>query len=420
VLGDSVQTMNSPAPSPTLKHSDSSPITIAEHRGVASLDHVARDWRRLYAEMSQRTGFHVYEAHRAYVPTVMAEPDHLRCVIISVDATARAICPLESRSVHILGRPVRVWRLTLPSHFPMGDVICPDEAVRRQLLPLLTHYLRRSAGGRRLLILGPLPQTSPLWAGLAELAPYDYCLSRTSHVYVFDSRQPFEVLLKRLARRYRADLRRRYRRLEALGNVRFATVANTAQLPAHLEAFFDLEARGWKGRPGVGKAIRLRKGQPDFFRDFVARMDGEDDHCEINELHADGRCIASLLCMRTGDEYAIMKTAYDEKYAHVAPGLLLLRHTLERCCADPRIARVNMLGDAAWLRPWHPDRMEMQQAYIALGRWSRWPLIAALEFRFGYGRRAARWLRGKMTPACKLIHRKETVGRRSGSGGLGQ
>jgi hypothetical protein len=99
--------------------------------------------------------------------------------------------------------------------------------------------------------------------------------------------------------------------------------------------------------------------------------------------------------MRTGNEYAILKIGYDERYSKVAPGQLLIEHTLERCCDDPGIAQLNLVSGTAWHRDWRPISVPLQQGYLAIDRWSGPLLIAMLRLRFGYARRLARWLRGQ-------------------------
>lgn len=120
---------------------------ITEHRGHEGLERLEDDWRRLYAVMPQRTSFHAYEAHLAFVDHLMAAPDRLRCLALSDGREVRAICLLEAKVDRTLGIPVRVWRIPLPSHNPLGDVICPDDDSRRAFIPALVAHLRQSPEG---------------------------------------------------------------------------------------------------------------------------------------------------------------------------------------------------------------------------------------------------------------------------------
>ena len=123
-----------------------------------------------------------------------------------------------------------------------------------------------------------------------------------------------------------------------------------------------------------------------FYRALIALL-GPAGFCEVNALHAEGRCIASQFCVRVDAEYAVLKIGFDERYARVAPGQLLLERTLQQCCGDPGIRRVNLISDATWHRDWRPDVVRSYAAYVGLGRWSGRPLVELLRARLVLGPR---------------------------------
>ena len=364
--------------------------SIVEHHGRAGLLELEADWRRLYAAMPLRTSYHVYEAHLAYVDHLMAAPDELRCLALRDRERVRAICLLEAKEDHTLGPSLRVWQLPFLPLLRLRDIVCPEDEARREFIPVLAAYLRRQPHGRRLLELGPLPEKSVLWDGLRRLGEGRYCTEGVQGMHVLDCSRPFEELMSRLSKKFRSDLRRRRRKLDSLADVRFVTVTEQADLAAEFETLLELEASGWKG--AAGSAIRLRREWPAFFRSLLA-LQGGQDYCEIHAIYVDGRCIASQLCLRTGGEYAGLKTCYDEGHSRTAPGLLLLERTVQRCCKDPDVVRMNWLNASAWQRPWSPDLVTMQRAYVAVDPWTGRPLIALLRFRLGYARRFVRWMR---------------------------
>ena len=379
---------------------------VVEYRGREGMERLADDWRRLYAAMPLRTGFHAYETHLAYLEHLMAAPDKFRCIALTDGERLRAICPLEARLDRILGIPIRVWGMPLHPHFMLSDVIGPEDDARRELLPAVVALLRSKPEGRRLLVVGPLPQESVVWNGLQRLSASRCSTDHTMPASVFDCQLSFDELMARLSKHFRRNLRSHRNKLSAYRDARFAS-ATGAEIMAAFDVFLDLEASGWKGSSGAGSAIRLHPKVEAFYRTLASTLggDGSTDRCEINSLYADDRCLASHFCMHAGKEYAMLKIAYDEGAARLGPGLLLLERTLERCCADPAVKRLNLESDGSWQRDWHPDLLLMQQTRIAIGRWSGSALVAALRFRFGLGRRVVRWMRA----------RTSTVGPRSGT-----
>jgi CelD/BcsL family acetyltransferase involved in cellulose biosynthesis len=366
--------------------------SLREHRGRQALEVLEPDWRRLYCAMPQRSGFHAIEAHAAYADNLMRAPGRLRCLVLLKGAEVRAICPLEARTDRILGLPVRVWGIPWHPHWPLSDVICPEDEARRVLLPLLVSYLRSRREDRHILTIGPLPGSSVLWDGLFDLDPAGFSTNVPMEPFVFDCRKPLSELLARLSRHFRKELRRTGRRLESLEGVRYETARNEEDLAAAFEDFLEVEGSGWKGEAGTGSAIRLHAQYASFYRSLAHEFD-DGDGCEISTLYAEGRCIAGEFSMRTGEEYATLKIGYDEEYSRLSPGHLLCAKTLARCCDDPQIKRFNQLSDAEWIKVWRPDRISYQQAHIALDHLFGRPFVAALRLRFGPGRRVARWLR---------------------------
>ncbi len=362
---------------------------IVEYGGRGALAQVEADWRRLYAAMPSRNSAHLYEAHLAYLEHLMKAPDRFRCLALHDGAQVRAILPLEARQERALGIPLPAW--AIPRHLltPVGDAVCADPEAGRALAPAVVAHLRERPDGRRLLVLGPVPKDSLLWGSVRDLDPLRCCTQVTHRIDVFDCSQSFEDLMGRLKKHFRRNLRSHRKKLYKLEDVRFATNADDASLDEAFEPFLDIEASGWKGAQGTRTAIRFKPNQPAFFRD-LARTFSDDDRCEINTLHVDGRCIASEFCIRTGAEYARIKIGYDEEYAKLGPGQLILETTLERLCQDPGVKWFNMMSGAGWLDDWHPDKLVLHQAHVALGRWSGAPLTALLRFRFGPGRRSAR------------------------------
>lgn len=368
--------------------------SIVEYRGPTALRRLEGDWRRLYSSMPLRNSAHLYEAHLAYLEHLMASPDRFRCLALHDGRAVRAICPLEARADTSLGVPIPAW--AIPRHLltPVGDAVCADDEAGRALAPMVAGFLRHHPEGRQLLVLGPVPADSLLWGSVKALDPVRCCTQVTHRIDVFDCGRPFDDLMARLKKHFRRNLRSHRNKLNKLNDVRFVTAADDSTLSEAFETFLDIEASGWKGEQGTRTAIRCKPNQPAFFR-ALARSFGEDDRCEINALHVDGRCIASEFCVRTGAEYARVKIGYDEEYARLGPGQLILETTLERLCGDPEVTWFNMMSGAGWLDDWHPDKLVLQQAHVALGRWSGPPLTALLRFRFGPGRKLARSARAR-------------------------
>ena len=330
----------------------------------------------------------------------MTAPDQLKCLALTDGRQVRAICLLEPRTTHVLGRTralgrhQRVWGVLWQWHARQANVLCPDDEAQRELVPAVVAHLRRKPEGRQLRILGPTPASSTLWDGLRRLGRGGYHVDLRESVHLLDCSMPFDELRASLSRSFRHNLNKAAHRLAKLHEVHFVTAAKTGDLDAEFATFLEVEASGWKGESGARVAIRCHEPWLAFFRDLAANLRGDADYCEISALYAEGRCLASQFATRTGKTYSVLKIGHDEAYRHVAPGQLLVERLVERCCQDPGIEQFDMVSDAPWLRGWRPNQVRLQVAYVVVGRWPAYPIIAALlQLRFGPGRRFARRLR---------------------------
>jgi hypothetical protein len=364
---------------------------IVEYRGHGGLRQLEADWKRLLDAMPDRAPQHAWETNVAYFNHLSRAEGRFACFALTDGERVRAICPLEPAALTIFGRPAHACGLACDLFDLNRDVVCPPDEARRELLPCLVRFLRDAPDAPAWLVFDRVVEGSVLWDCLRSLHVREYCTDVVDASDSIDCQRPFEELRTGLSKNFRRNLRKAHNKLAALPDVRFVHASDPLELEREFATFLEVEASGWKGEAGTRGAVRAKPIQMAFYRNLVATLiDG--GQCEINALYAEGRCIASQLCVRSGTEYAIPKIGYDERYARVAPGQLLLEWTLKRCCRDPQIARLNLVSGAAWHRDWRTNSVPVHCAYLALGQWSGPPLLGLLRLRLRYGPRVKAWL----------------------------
>jgi CelD/BcsL family acetyltransferase involved in cellulose biosynthesis len=166
---------------------------------------------------------------------------------------------------------------------------------------------------------------------------------------------------ERTSARFRANLRRRARRLHELGAVAVRRAGSASDADGALADFLVLEASGWKGEGGTAIAhdpalVRFYEG---VVRDAAAR-----GTLAIRALTLDGRAIAVHLGIVHRGVYHLPKTAYDERLGNVSPGQLLQREVLAECEARG-LAAFEFLGpDMPWKRDWEPEHAPHDWLYV--------------------------------------------------------
>lgn len=156
----------------------------------------------------------------------------------------------------------------------------------------------------------------------------------------------------------RKELARRRRRLEERGVVAHETHCFGAGLRRAVNAFLDIEARGWKGRRGTALACNAATRQ---FALEAFTGDRQDSICRADVLTLDGTAIAVSLTALAGRTGFTVKCTYDEAYRSCAAGLLLEIEVIRSFLSDRWADRL----DAATAGPHVLD--DLWLGHIAVG-----------------------------------------------------
>jgi CelD/BcsL family acetyltransferase involved in cellulose biosynthesis len=212
------------------------------------------------------------------------------------------------------------------------------------------------------LVLRDLPRDGPTSTLLEPLARADGHLTGRWE----SQRSPWLALSAgwtegRVSAKFRANLRRRRKRLEELGPVAYRAEDGAGDLGATLDAFFALEAAGWKGRGGTALAGDPRLVR--FYRTWAREAAGRGA-LAIRALVLSGRPVAMHLGLVHGGAYYLPKTAYDEALGAVSPGQLLHREVVAECQARG-LRELDFLGpDMDWKRDWAPEHRPHDWLYV--------------------------------------------------------
>jgi hypothetical protein len=366
--------------------------TIVEYKGRDGLLRLSPEWMRLVSAMPDAGLRHLLETHIGHIDNFQSSRGELTCLALSDGVRVRAICPVELQQRVVLRRKMLVWGLPLGLGNVPRDVICPpDEEAELALFPCVLEHFRRAVPRRMWFVPSHVLHGSAAWRCLRGLDAGSYSVDVDGAAHFIDCDRPLSDLMSTLSKHFRQNLRTARNRLEATADFRFERAADPSSIATAFEDFVRVESSGWKGHSGTRSALALRPDLLAFYRQLVASL-RDTGRCELIALHADGRSIASSVCIRIGHEYTVLKIAYDETYARVSPGQLLFEYVLKQSCADPAIKRVNLVGDPAWSLVWGPEIVACYDVCIATGGWAARALVNIMRARFRYGPVVKRWL----------------------------
>lgn len=145
----------------------------------------------------------------------------------------------------------------------------------------------------------------------------------------------------------RQTLRRKARRLRDLGPVVCRDLDEADDAGAVIDAFLDLESKGWKGQEGV--AVETHAGHRPVVKAIL-----EEAHrrgrLSLLTMRVDGKLVAARCVFLAAPGSFLFKLTYDEdeRYARRSPGLLLEMEAIRRLHSDdaPQGAGI------AWMDTW--------------------------------------------------------------------
>ncbi len=365
------------------------PVAESVQGGVEILEALAPPWRALCDEGRCTDPFYRPEwiaAHlRAFEPGAK-----LRVVVVREDGRPRLILPLVEERATLRGFPIRRLRAAAGVHSCRFDLICGAGDPGPWVDALWSHL--RQTGGWDVIELRDVPAGGAaerlLEAATASRHPTGTWESmRTPYVTLpAGSDRTIEEVLRSRSAHFRANLRRRMRRLEERGSVRLRRIEHADR--DALDRFYELEREGWKGARGTAIACDDRTLR---FYDEVAAWAAQVGLLSLYSLEVGDRPIAMHYGLATGGRYLLPKPAFDPAWSACSPGQLIL-HEVLRDCLDRGFGELDFLGPwMEWKADWTDDVRPHAWCYV----FRRGPLGAALHAaKFGIPR-LAEALRGR-------------------------
>jgi CelD/BcsL family acetyltransferase involved in cellulose biosynthesis len=312
-----------------------------EWRPLTDLNSIAAEWAAL--------------AQRALEPNVFYEP-----------AFALAAAPVFGKGAgaglvwsagvprQLLGFfPARIkrFRYGLPlsvlvgwTH-PFGPLGTPllDPAAAEEVISAWLNHIASDAQLPKLILLPYLPVNGPVADMLAHAVGHMRYFDRHARALLAPAGDRASYLNRTLHGKKRKELRRQRKRLAEMGHLVSVADSEAPRITIALDDFLALEASGWKGRSGT--AARCHKEISNFLARAVNAL-AHERKAEVVRLCIDGKPIAALVLLRSGEVGWCWKIAYDEVYARFSPGVQLLLDTTERLLTDGRLKGVDSCATA--------------------------------------------------------------------------
>ncbi len=369
---------------------DGAPLTVRVVDPLALSDELAAAWDRLADEASEPNPF----AERWCLQSALhlLDPDRqARLVLVrdGSDGPVIGIMPV-ALAAHYGRVPLRhVTGWAHPNHFHGAPLV--RAGFESLFWSILLGWCDAAPWARTLVHVPRLTEGGPLHRALVDVARVRGAeaavVHREERALLESALSPEAYWDEAVRAKKRKELRRQANRLAELGAVRFRRWQAGEPIDPWIDAFLDLEARGWKGR--AGSALASHGDTEAWFRAILTGA-AAAGRLDMRAIDLDNRPLAMLvnfLCPPGGFSF---KTAFDEDHARFSPGVLLQQANLD-LLDDPQIGWVDSCA-----APGHPMIDSVWRERRALV-WVNVPLSAPSDrLRFALLSRAERaWRRWK-------------------------
>jgi hypothetical protein len=181
---------------------------------------------------------------------------------------------------------------------------------------------------------------------------------------MLQKRVSFDDYLEALSRSRRKGYRRKLRKLEASGDVRFVLHRNLEKSPDLIQRYLDLELKSWKAEKHV--ALAQDDATRDFFETVTRRLAAKDQLFFIEVVY-DNRPIAMSVNYVFGATVFGLRIAYDLDYNMYSPGVLCEIEAVRFLHDFPELQYLQGGNDAddSYLNSYWFDLAEMQNISVA-------------------------------------------------------
>jgi CelD/BcsL family acetyltransferase involved in cellulose biosynthesis len=332
--------------------------------GVEVVEKVFAEWTALCEEGASNEPFFRPEWFVAFVKNFEKE---ILLLTVKRDKKLRAVLPLVIKNANLHGVPVRTLQAVFNLQTQRFDLIHgQDETEREEIVKAIWKEIKKQSKWD--VVEMRLVKKDSWLNDLLKLAESE---NHATGIWQMDGapfitlpqgddkEKLFEEYFKGLKKGFRQELKRRLTRLKEQGKVEFVTTRGySSEL---LQKYFELEAKGWKGRGGTAVACdpKVIKLHDDF-----ARAVAEKNALFIYELKLDDKTIAMSVNIMYDRKTIFWKTSFDENYSRYSPGNLVIREFLADCIRNDS-SELDMLSPATgYKKVWASGEREHAAFYI--------------------------------------------------------
>lgn len=336
-------------------------------RGTAGLAALRDEWQAMLDGRKATSYVQSPAWFSSYLCSFARRPDEVLFVAARSAGQLLGVLTLERVSHGPAGLGPTSLRLITGDHMPLVDVAGDTSAPG--LWPAMHQWLEEDSGLSWSALFAPGLCADSCLAGWLRSSPDRRrgVVQPTTPTLWLDCSAGVQHALRAVSRSHLVNVRRLTKRAKELGHLQYEGVTDPARLEQAFESFLRVEASGWKAERGT--AIGLHADLVAFYRSLMHQF-GARGECRINLLHLNGEVIAAQFGLVSGRQLNLLKIGYEQKHANIAPGHLIMQHTIESVCADAALGRLSFVTRPTWAQLWKPESTGVEHHVVFRSTWS--------------------------------------------------
>lgn len=318
-------------------------------RGRQGFEAVRPRWQALVDGLPNSSYLHQPGWIGSYLDSI-ARPDEALYLVAASRGTELGGVLVLKRSAGLQAWLKPELEMVTGEHMVLADLVA--DARDRSLWPAMLGWLGQQRLMRWAVLRLPAVAASSVLGKTQPTPDTPRCLRTTrTHSAWLDCSRDLAHATQSVSKSFHQNLNRLTRRAQSMGTLGYQTVTAPQALEPALEQFLGVESSGWK--KDCGTAIALDPVLVAFYRRLVKEF-GARGACRINLLTLDGVTIAAQFGLVSDRQLHLLKIGYSQEHASIAPGNLVMRHTIEQVCADPTLDRLSFVTHPPWAHLWKP------------------------------------------------------------------
>ena len=319
-------------------------IAVTEARDRGELSRFKERWESILEQSSVRAPYFSFDWYETALETIDKDKTPL-LLFFESSGKDMGFAPLVYKKK----------RISSFSYFEVGFIYNPYTPYQgfvyvdgfKEIVTAMLRHLRKAFGSLFYLDLNEIrltPEENEVLVDLSSSGLFTLDRQEKPGSRYLILKENFEKTLDDLKSKTKKEFRRKINRMSQLGNIGLIRAQGDEQIDRHLEQYFRLSARTWKGE----------EPQPEFYYKLCKKLE-KSGKLYFYGLTLDEQPIAYLICAVGGDTIYGLKITYNPSYYAFSPGVILLYNCIENMFTIQGLREFDIgRGNEQFKREWTP------------------------------------------------------------------